>query len=156
VEEYEWTDLGFIPGAGTSSSPRSYSYIDKLEGVASRYAQVSYRLKQIDRDGKYVTSPVVRISRETAPVTGFELGTVYPNPAASQASTTLSLAEASNVTLTLCTVAGKVVATIAQDLRFDAGTHSIVVPRGGLISGTYFLVMQSGANRQVRPVTFCQ
>lgn len=44
-----WNKIGFVAGSGNSNSPKSYSFTDKPIGGTS----FSYRLKQIDIDGKF-------------------------------------------------------------------------------------------------------
>jgi tartrate-resistant acid phosphatase type 5 len=45
----DWERIGFVAGSGNSNSPKNYSYTDNPTGGNS----FSYRLKQIDVDGKY-------------------------------------------------------------------------------------------------------
>ncbi|HAP35445.1 MAG TPA: hypothetical protein DCQ28_05690, partial [Bacteroidetes bacterium] len=49
-----WQKVGFVEGAGTTSAPKSYSFVD-----ATASGKVAYRLKQIDRDGKFEYSQEV-------------------------------------------------------------------------------------------------
>jgi hypothetical protein len=62
--------LGFVDGAGNSNQKRSYQFTD-VQASRSAY----YRLKQIDRDGKFRYSPVKFVQ-------GVDIQTlrVYPNP----------------------------------------------------------------------------
>ena len=43
-----WSKVGFVEGNGTTNSSKTYSFVDNNIG-SGKY---SYRLKQIDRDGK--------------------------------------------------------------------------------------------------------
>ncbi|HAP35443.1 MAG TPA: hypothetical protein DCQ28_05680, partial [Bacteroidetes bacterium] len=43
-----WEKIGFVEGNGTTNAPKNYSFTDK-----SAAGKISYRLKQIDRDGKF-------------------------------------------------------------------------------------------------------
>ncbi|MBI4427747.1 MAG: hypothetical protein HY562_01360, partial [Ignavibacteriales bacterium] len=45
----DWSKIGFVAGAGTSTSPRDYSYVDGNLSPG-RYA---YRIKHIDNDGTF-------------------------------------------------------------------------------------------------------
>ena len=45
----EWTEIGFVAGSGTTTEPRSYSFVD--ENLPSGVYQ--YRLKQVDFDGSF-------------------------------------------------------------------------------------------------------
>ncbi|MFA6541768.1 MAG: hypothetical protein WCT99_09210, partial [Bacteroidota bacterium] len=50
-----WDRVGFVEGSGTTNAPKEYSFADKNLS-AGKY---SYRLKQIDRDGKFEYSQEV-------------------------------------------------------------------------------------------------
>jgi hypothetical protein len=70
-----WTSIGFVPGSGTSTSPKEYSFGDSpLE--AGRYA---YRLRQVNRDGSYECSGELEIEVGQVPV-DVSVIRAYPNP----------------------------------------------------------------------------
>ncbi len=75
-----------------------------------------------------------------------DLMSVYPNPF--NASTTLSFTinQPTNVTLAVVDILGRTIATLAQDQRFAAGSHSVSFDGSALSTGTYF--MQTTANGQ--------
>jgi len=70
-----WTKTGFVEGHGTTNAPKEYSYTEK-NIPAGKY---SYRLKQIDRDGKFKYSQEVEVNFGSAPKE-FSLLQNYPNP----------------------------------------------------------------------------
>ncbi|MFA6469759.1 MAG: FG-GAP-like repeat-containing protein, partial [Bacteroidota bacterium] len=53
-----WSKVGFLEGSGTSNAPKEYTFTDKVQ-KAGKY---SYRLKQIDRDGKFSYSQAVEVN----------------------------------------------------------------------------------------------
>jgi hypothetical protein len=69
-----WETIGFVPGFGTTTEPKSYSFIDK--DISSGF--YSYRLKQVDFDGSMVYSNVIEV--EVGAPTKFSLEQNYPNP----------------------------------------------------------------------------
>ncbi len=73
---FDYREIGFVPGTGSSQKVQSYSFLD-TEGEAGRWY---YRLRQIDFDGTKSYSRVV-----TATLDGsdelLETLVVYPNPA---------------------------------------------------------------------------
>ena len=71
----KWESIGFVEGHGNSNSPKDYSFIDK-EVLRGKY---SYRLKQIDTDGKFEYSKVIEVTIENIPL-NFELLQNFPNP----------------------------------------------------------------------------
>lgn len=73
--------LGRVAGAGSSSAPHSYDFLDKKlpAGIAVLY----YRLRQTDRDSTVTFSPVRLVALANAAVAAQLL--VYPNPAHGEA-----------------------------------------------------------------------
>ncbi len=70
----EWKVLGFVPGAGTTTRPRAYRFVDR-KLTARTY---SYRLRQIDNDGTFTYSSVVE-AVVWPPASSALVGN-YPNP----------------------------------------------------------------------------
>lgn len=69
-----WETIGFVKGAGTSWSPKTYSFLDQHPGWGIDY----YRLRQMDLDGKFAYSPIISIDDQVAP--GKMEVDIYPNP----------------------------------------------------------------------------
>jgi hypothetical protein len=74
VGNLDWSAVGFVPGFGTTTEPKSYSFID--ENLSAGTYQ--YRLKQIDFDGSFEYSNTIEV--EINSPTEFSLGQNYPNP----------------------------------------------------------------------------
>ncbi len=70
----EWESIAFIRGAGTTHVPKYYKHIDQ----PNKIGLVSYRLKQIDTDGRFTYYPEVS-TQISAPQT-WALMQNYPNP----------------------------------------------------------------------------
>ncbi|MBR9974197.1 MAG: T9SS type A sorting domain-containing protein [Bacteroidetes bacterium] len=141
----EWTVIGFVPGAGNSSSPKAYTHEDD----ASMYAgSISYRLKQIDRDGTTEYSSTVMVNNTSATVSM----NAYPNPFNPSTTVNFTLSAESNVRLVLVDVTGREVLTVIDGTQLGAGSHSQTINADGLPSGRYFIVMQSAEGRSVYPV----
>ena len=56
-ETFDYVEIAFVPGFGTTTKPKSYSYTDS-EVLAGKY---TYHLKQIDFDGSYEYSQEVEV-----------------------------------------------------------------------------------------------
>ncbi len=69
--------IGLIEGNGTIETPQTYQYIDDVVPVKNQ--NLYYRLKQIDYDGSYEFSPVVKASIDYKAKTETSWA-VYPNP----------------------------------------------------------------------------
>ncbi len=67
-----WTLIAMVEAAGDSYTKKDYQAIDK-EPVSKAY----YRLRMMDKDGKYLISKVISIERKES---GLKLNAVYPNP----------------------------------------------------------------------------
>ncbi len=70
----DWRSIAFLSGGGNSSIPKNYSYIDKN----LQHNIYSYRLKQIDFDGRFHFSELVEIELKFP--SEFLLYQNYPNP----------------------------------------------------------------------------
>jgi hypothetical protein len=70
-----WEKIGFVQGQGTTNAPQKYSFTD----ATARVGKYSYRLKQIDRDGKFVYHQAIEVAVGITPNTVF-LDNNYPNP----------------------------------------------------------------------------
>jgi hypothetical protein len=139
----QWDKVGFVSGAGTSNSPRDYSYTDN-NLPAGRYA---YRLKQVDNNGAFSYHSSVEVEIGLAPQE-FALFQNYPNPFNPSTKIQYSLANAAQVSLKVYNVLGLEVATLVNG-RQEAGSYT--VPFGintgtlGLSSGVYFYRLEAGS-----------
>jgi Concanavalin A-like lectin/glucanases superfamily/Secretion system C-terminal sorting domain len=127
----EFEHVGFVPGFGTTSEPKSYSFTDAglLPG------NYSYRLKQIDFDGTFSYSDVVD-AEITAPKE-FSLDQNYPNPFNPSTIINFKLAVDSKVSLTVFNILGEKVEQLLNG-NLAAGTHKINFDASKLQSGVYF------------------
>jgi hypothetical protein len=143
----DWKSIGFVPGHGNSSSPKAYTHSDDVRTLDG---DISYRLKQIDRDGSTEYSSTVMV-RNGAAASVDVLG-AYPNPFNPTTTVNFTLEQASTVRLVLCDVTGREVLGVLDGVSLDAGAHSQTISAAGLPSGRYFLVLQSAAGHSIHPV----
>ncbi len=153
VSNQDWNQIAFIPGFGTTSEPKSYSFTDENLS-AGKY---QYRLKQIDFDGSFEFSNTVEVEI-TAP-TEFTLEQNYPNPfnpttkiKYTVPSVTLrwqSHRQAQSdilVSLKVFDVLGNEVATLVNETQ-QPGTYEIEFNVGqaiSLSSGVYYYQLRVG------------
>lgn len=130
-----WMDLGFVEGAGTSSAPREYSYVDKSE--AGNY---QYRLKQLDRDGSFTFSSAVEVTLAT-PNT-WNLVQNFPNPFNPVTSIAFHLGKSSAVTLTVMDLLGREVAVLVNSV-LPEGPHTASFNASALSSGIYLYRLEA-------------
>ncbi len=131
--------IGFVPGFGTTTESKSYSY--KIAEFASGIQY--YRLKQIDFDGTYEYSEVIEV--EGINPVQFTLFQNYPNPFNPSTSIKFSIPVDSNAKLKLFNMLGQEVAELLNS-EISAGIHHIDFNASRLSSGTYFYILEANGN----------
>jgi len=142
----DWTKISFIPGFGTTSETKSYSFSDNNLS-AGKYC---YRLKQVDFDGTFEYSNVVE--GEVIAVNKFELSQNYPNPFNPSTSIRFNLPVASNVKLSVYNLLGQQVKSIVNGFR-TAGSHTVTFDASDLSSGVYIYRIEANNFTQTRKMT---
>lgn len=130
--------IGFVAGAGNSNGVKEYSFTDST-AKAGKY---SYRLKQIDNDGKYKYPGTVEISVSVLPKK-YSLSQNYPNPFNPTTTIRYQLPEAAEVDLKVFDMLGREVRTLLKEMQ-NAGNYDIVFDSAGLASGIYILKLTAG------------
>ena len=122
--------VGFVPGFGTTTELRSYSFTDA--GLSE--GTYTYRLKQVDFNGMYEYSQVVEVEIVVPDV--YSLNQNYPNPFNPSTKINFSLAADSKVSLKIFDVLGQEVASLLNS-NLVAGSHQISFDASALNSGVY-------------------
>jgi len=131
IDNKTFYQVGFVPGYGTTTEPRSYSYTDNTVVSGVYY----YRLKQIDLDGSYSYSDVV--SADIGFPIEYELGQNYPNPFNPSTTIEFSVPVEANVTIGVYNLVGELVSEIITG-DYPAGVHNVDFNAVDLTSGIYF------------------
>lgn len=133
---YNFQRVGFVPGFGTTTDSKSYSYKvqDKFNG--KRY----FRLKQIDFDGTYALSKTIEVDVHQPSV--FKLSQNYPNPFNPSTTISFSVPSKSLVKINLYNLLGQQVANLLNSEVSD-GQHEITYNAVNLPSGTYFYTLEA-------------
>ena len=135
-----WKEVGFVPGFGTTTERMSYSFTDENLNMGS----YSYRLKQVDLDGKFEYSDAVVV--EVSAPKNYMLMQNYPNPFNPATTIGFSIPEASDVTIEVYNIVGELVTNLVNK-NLDAGYHSFNFNASSLPSGTYvYRLKASGQN----------
>jgi hypothetical protein len=121
-----------------------YSFTDKILN-AGKY---SYRLKQIDRDGKFSYSQTVEATVTGAPKE-FLLAQNYPNPFNPSTVINYQLPVNSLVTLKVYDAIGREVITLVNEVK-EAGYYSVTFEASRFSSGIYFARLQSSEKVQIK------
>jgi hypothetical protein len=133
-----WEVLDFVSGHGTTFTPKTYNYVDKNPDWSTDAS--FYRLRQIDRDGTWEHSGIVRADRVGELPLSVEL-TTFPQPFSTELQVQIRSEEAKSLRITLYNNVLQSVGTI-----FDGtaqGVVSVALPTADLLEGNYFLVVQS-------------
>jgi hypothetical protein len=119
-----------IKSAGNSNTVKNYSYTDYTPGN-SQY--VYYRLKQVDINGKFAFSSIVKISL------GAKMGIeVFPNPFVSNFTASFSAAKTAEASVVLRNSIGQPV--FKQIVKVNKGNNSVVINNlPALTTGVYYL-----------------
>jgi hypothetical protein len=138
-----WSKIGFVEGNGTTNAPKSYSFTDK-----SASGKISYRLKQIDRDGKFEYSQTVEVTSLSAPKE-FGLEQNYPNPFNPTTAISFQLSAVGFTTLKIYDAIGREAATLVNEVK-EAGTYTAQFDGARFSSGIYFAKLTSDRKTQMK------
>lgn len=132
----EFHEVSFVPGFGTTTEPKSYSYTDeKLQpGI------YTYRLKQMDFDGTFEYSSEVEV--EVLAPAEYSLHQNYPNPFNPSTTISFSLASDAMVTLKIFNILGQEEKVLLNQ-TVAAGNHEFNFNADGLNSGIYFYTLDA-------------
>lgn len=133
-----WETVGFVRGAGTTTSVQKYSWADK---EVSQIGTYFYRLKQVDYDGSFNYSDIVEV--EVSKPMIFELGANYPNPFNPSTRIKYYVPEKSDVQINVYDVLGNKVDVLVNQ-SIDAGVHEVTFDASNFSSGTYVYEMRAG------------
>ncbi len=138
-----WSKVGFVEGRGTTNAPQSYSYADN-----SATGKISYRLKQIDRDGKFEYSKEVEVVTAVAP-TVFALSQNYPNPFNPTTNISFTVPSTGRATLKILNILGQEVATLFNGEAQAGIVNQVQFNATGLSSGVYFSRLEYNGKAQM-------
>jgi len=128
--------LTFVSGAGTTTAPQQYHYLDETSFSGLRY----YRLQQIDLNGKAVYTPVAVVQSlvtGTAPASYHS----YPNPATEQVTLAWRVSRPTKVALTLVDSQGQV--KLRQEHLEQGGANTLSLDLRAYAAGIYFLTVRN-------------
>lgn len=126
-----WEKIGFVKGSGNCNSQRNYTFTD-MSAFGSKY---SYRLKQIDSDGKIQYSNVIEV-KNIINKTDITLYQNYPNPFNPVTFIGFSLPTEAFVVVKVFNSLGAEVAQVVNG-RLPAGYNEVKFDASKLASGYY-------------------
>ncbi|MDT3697486.1 MAG: agmatine deiminase family protein [Ignavibacterium sp.] len=138
----DWKKVGFVPGSGTTTEPKFYSFKDDLSHINNPSFTLDYRLKQIDYDGSFAYSQEIKIDVNVPNV--FSLEQNYPNPFNPSTKIKYSIPEVIQskiekclVTLKVYDILGNEISTLVNEEK-PAGNYEVEFNANNLVSGVYF------------------
>ncbi|MDX9758106.1 MAG: T9SS type A sorting domain-containing protein [Bacteroidota bacterium] len=141
-----WETIGFVPGNGTVFSPRSYEFRDVSP---PRTEVLRYRLRQIDRDGRFEYSPIVEAQR--AHPTAMAITGSFPAPARAMTTINYAITQPGPVRLILNDIRGRVLRQV-DEATAEAGAHSVLLDMTGVPPGVYLLRLIQAGLEEFRPL----
>jgi hypothetical protein len=131
AEGLEFSEIGRVQGAGNSTQPQQYRFVDESPRRGLNY----YRLRQVDTDGRYAYSPIVHLLFEATSAL-----LLSPSPATDLLRAELDAAPDTDARWFLFDAAGRQ----AQSGIWPAGSTRLEIRLDGLQSGAYVFRYQNG------------
>jgi Secretion system C-terminal sorting domain len=122
-----WTAVGTIDAKGTAAN---YQFNDTEAGASY------YRLKQVDKDGSYTYSKILKSDCEVKSITLM----LYPNPATDYTELVFNSNEAYSTNIRVFSSNGQAVRQIQTGIQ--KGQNKIRINLNGLSSGTYIIRLE--------------
>jgi hypothetical protein len=120
-----------VPASGNSNTLKNYSYKDLVSSNAGNF--VFYKLKQIDKDGKFTFSSIVKLTLNDLHA-AFQL---YPNPVVNNFTASFTANKLSTATLAIRTANGQLVYSKTVDVI--KGNNAVVINNAPLKTGIYYV-----------------
>jgi hypothetical protein len=130
----DFTSIIFVNSkaiGGNSSAQLNYNFADVTPLAGTNY----YRLKQVDKDGKFSMSQIVAI--KGLKPTSLQLVNVYPNPTANKLNVNIESPVTENVTLFVTDMAGKTLINLRKAVA--VGDNNIELNVSALPTGSYLI-----------------
>jgi hypothetical protein len=136
----DWTTIGQVDGAGTTSERRTYRFTD--DNLPFGAERLRYRLVQVDADGS--TEPTDPVAVRRSGPERVRLRPPTPNPARQQATLRFAVPDGQEeaLMLTIHDALGRQIRTIEP--QSSGRRHRMQVDVGAWPSGAYFVRLRAG------------
>ncbi len=131
-----FTDIGFVKGAGTTSSLKKYTYTDAT--LSDLNNTFYYRLKQVDLDGKTSYSKVILLSSKS--IADWKM---YPNPVKDKINISFNLTEDAKVSVQIISKDGKLLMNEDKG-TLKQGAQQLSFNIKNIAAGSYFIRIKAG------------
>jgi hypothetical protein len=143
----DFAQVGYAAGFGTTTEPKSYSFIDSKLSAGS----YTYRLKQIDFDGSYEFSDEINVEVELP--LQYALEQNYPNPFNPSTKINYSVPEDGFVKLAVYNLLGEELATLVNSFQ-KANRYEVNFNATGLSSGIYVYKIEAANFSATKKLVF--
>jgi hypothetical protein len=140
-----WNKIGYVEGSGTTNAPQSYSFIVKV----STPQKYQFRLKQIDRDGKFTYSGIVEATTAFT-ADDYKLSQNYPNPFNPSTTFSFAMKNTEQTMVKVYNLVGQEVATLFDGIAQPNHIYTVKFDAKNLPSGMYFYSLQSNSKNEVK------
>jgi hypothetical protein len=141
VNGVDFLQIETVSAKPANSATNDYTYIDKLSNYTEK--TVYYRLKIIDKDGRFEYSSIIRLIING----GFKGMNIYPNPLETDLSISFSSETNTPAVVKIIDKTGRMVLT--QKIQISKGVNAIKVPViSELKAGAYMLIVQTNTSTE--------
>lgn len=141
-DQNNWSVIGHVTPADNQTG---YSFTEVGNDPTQSY---TYRISAVDESGAETYSNTVELGPNPSEM-GFTLGQSYPNPTPGVTEISFTLPEASQVSIRIIDVTGKVVNTDVTNVAYAAGSQTVKLDLSALPSGSYlYQMIATGADGQ--------
>ncbi|MBI4427895.1 MAG: T9SS type A sorting domain-containing protein [Ignavibacteriales bacterium] len=139
----QWKNVGFVKGAGTTSSLRRYSFNERVQ-ASGRY---KYRLTQVDNDGSMHFYQSAEVELGTAHAAPFLLGSNYPNPFNPTTTIEFTVPQNGPAALIVHDLSGQLISMLFDDNAEAGKVYAVKFDGNKLPSGLYFYRLMTGGEK---------
>jgi hypothetical protein len=133
-----FTDIGWVAGAGNSSTMLNYTFDDHSVEANKMYY---YRLRQVDFDGQSDLTNIVSAMISDNAV--FVISEFMPNPTSNTSSFTVVTAETRDIELTVYNTLGQIISD-SKLVAEGNKTNKFDIDLSEMAAGTYYAVITTG------------
>jgi hypothetical protein len=135
----------FVDGAGNSNRLINYQMIDKNAFAPANVNVLYYRLKQLDFDGKFNYSSIVKIVKTESKIS--DNVKMYPNPFTNEINVSFVSASNQTATIEILDIQGKLIQT--NSVNVFAGFNNLAINNLNVLNnGFYFVRLTVNGEKQ--------
>lgn len=145
VDGRNFTNVGFVKGAGNSARTLNYSLTDVKAFDNAGSTVLYYRLKQVDFDGKFEFSHIVKVTKNAGETNAL---TVFPNPYSTDFTIAFNATNAGEAMVEIVDIQGKTVGTMSSQVI--SGNNTLALTEfAELNQGVYFIRLTVNGESQL-------